>query len=338
MLLELIDYYFNLHEVALAGYRKERDSIERRMKVVFSALLLNSPTLRGANKASLKFPTLWNISRLSGEKGSYITRDTLDRQVPGLELSAHEAIGLEKKSSQQYGKMIKAEKAGWVLLEEKRFGRHRYVDEEGKDIHLGAPLSLYELKEKTSEGPSTRLNGTELKKKLQEEISDPKYSRIAQFYYVWRLRRLLREYREEFESVLKFMEESGCNVREMVRKLNLKLPVEYIEQFSKSLGMDPKKAEDLAWDCLFLTPSFFKQAEIEALKSNAKSLLGMDLMVAKEKEIGKKLTPDEEIKLFEEEIRKIYGKKLQKAPESLVGFFELICSVPEKEILEHIFR
>ncbi len=51
-----------------------------------------------------------------------------------------------------------------------------------------------------------------------------------------------------------------------------------------------------------------KEAKIEALKSIAKSLLGIDLLevkVAKEKEIGTELSRDEEIELFESEIRKL---------------------------------
>lgn len=50
-----------------------------------------------------------------------------------------------------------------------------------------------------------------------------------------------------------------------------------------------------------------KQAKLEALKSIAKSLLGIDLLevkVAKERELGKELSIDEEIELFENEIKK----------------------------------
>ena len=53
--------------------------------------------------------------------------------------------------------------------------------------------------------------------------------------------------------------------------------------------------------------SIVKEAKIEALKSIAKSLLGIDLMevkIAKEKELGNELTSEEEIELFENEIRK----------------------------------
>jgi len=51
-----------------------------------------------------------------------------------------------------------------------------------------------------------------------------------------------------------------------------------------------------------------KEAKLEALKSMAKSLLGIDLLqvkVAKEKEAGRELTKDEEIELFESEIKKM---------------------------------
>jgi len=51
-----------------------------------------------------------------------------------------------------------------------------------------------------------------------------------------------------------------------------------------------------------------KEAQIEALKSIAKNLLGIDLLdvkVAKEKELEKDLTPAEELELYENEIKKL---------------------------------
>ena len=51
-----------------------------------------------------------------------------------------------------------------------------------------------------------------------------------------------------------------------------------------------------------------KEAKIEALKSLAKSLLGIELLdvkIAKEREIGRELTADETIQLFEEELKKL---------------------------------
>ena len=50
------------------------------------------------------------------------------------------------------------------------------------------------------------------------------------------------------------------------------------------------------------------EAKIEALKSIAKTLLGIDLVevkIAKEKELGRELSKEEEIQLFEEELKKI---------------------------------
>ena len=55
-----------------------------------------------------------------------------------------------------------------------------------------------------------------------------------------------------------------------------------------------------------------KEAKVEALKSIAKNLLGIDLMevkVAKEKELQRELERDEEIELFENEIRKMREPK-----------------------------
>ena len=62
-----------------------------------------------------------------------------------------------------------------------------------------------------------------------------------------------------------------------------------------------------------------KEAKIEALKSIAKSLLGMDLLevkVAKEKEIQRELSQDEEVELFENEIRKM--REGEKDPQTIV--------------------
>jgi integrase len=54
--------------------------------------------------------------------------------------------------------------------------------------------------------------------------------------------------------------------------------------------------------------SLIKEAKIEALKSIAKSLLGIDLLevkIAKEKELGRELNKDEELELFENELKKL---------------------------------
>ena len=54
--------------------------------------------------------------------------------------------------------------------------------------------------------------------------------------------------------------------------------------------------------------SIVKEAKIEALKTIAKSLLGLELLdvkVAKEKELGRELTKDEELQLYEEELKKL---------------------------------
>jgi hypothetical protein len=54
--------------------------------------------------------------------------------------------------------------------------------------------------------------------------------------------------------------------------------------------------------------SILKEAKIEALKSIAKSLLGIELVdvkVAREKEVGRELNLDETLELFETELRKL---------------------------------
>jgi site-specific recombinase XerC len=54
--------------------------------------------------------------------------------------------------------------------------------------------------------------------------------------------------------------------------------------------------------------SVIKEAKVEALKSIAKSLLGIDLVevkVAREKELGRELSKDEELELFENELKKL---------------------------------
>jgi len=67
-----------------------------------------------------------------------------------------------------------------------------------------------------------------------------------------------------------------------------------------------------------------KEAKKEALKSIAKSLLGIDLMevkIAKEKEVQRELSPDEEIELFENEIKKMREKESD--PQKIVKEGEL---------------
>ena len=54
--------------------------------------------------------------------------------------------------------------------------------------------------------------------------------------------------------------------------------------------------------------SIVKEAKLEALKSIAKTMFGIDILeikIAKEKEVGRDLDRDEEIELFENEIRKM---------------------------------
>jgi hypothetical protein len=70
--------------------------------------------------------------------------------------------------------------------------------------------------------------------------------------------------------------------------------------------------------------SIVKEAKVEALKSIAKNMLGIDLLegkVAKEKEINEELDLDGEIELFENEIRKI--RKPQDDPQIIVAEEEL---------------
>jgi len=67
-----------------------------------------------------------------------------------------------------------------------------------------------------------------------------------------------------------------------------------------------------------------KEAKVEALKSIAKNLLGIDIAevkVAKEKEAGRELTSDEEIELFENEIKKM--REGEKDPQIVVKEEEL---------------
>jgi len=87
-----------------------------------------------------------------------------------------------------------------------------------------------------------------------------------------------------------------------------------------------------------------QQVKIEALKSIAKSLLGIDLVevkVAKEKEAGKELTTEETIQLFEDELKKL--RDGQHNPQRIIKETELedflaegwqfISVLPSKKIL-----
>jgi hypothetical protein len=76
--------------------------------------------------------------------------------------------------------------------------------------------------------------------------------------------------------------------------------------------------------------SVVKEAKIEALKSIAKSLLGMDLTevkVAMEQKLNRQLTPEEEITLFENEIKKWREKK--EDPQRIVEEEELETHLSE---------
>jgi hypothetical protein len=87
-----------------------------------------------------------------------------------------------------------------------------------------------------------------------------------------------------------------------------------------------------------------KEAKLEALKSIAKSLLGIDLLevkVAKENELTRELSPDETIDLFENELKKLRDDKHN--PQRIVKENELetyiaegwqfITTLPSKKLL-----
>jgi hypothetical protein len=88
-----------------------------------------------------------------------------------------------------------------------------------------------------------------------------------------------------------------------------------------------------------------KEAKIEALKSIAKGMLGIDLMevkVAKEKELGGGLTRDEQIELFEMEIKKMREidnqdpqkiVKEEELEEHLADGWEFVSVLPSSKIL-----
>jgi len=85
-----------------------------------------------------------------------------------------------------------------------------------------------------------------------------------------------------------------------------------------------------------------KEAKVEALKSIAKSLLGIDLLevkVAKEKELGRELSRDEEIELFENEIKKTRESDPQiiVREEELEGYltdgWQFVSVLPSQRIL-----
>lgn len=107
-----------------------------------------------------------------------------------------------------------------------------------------------------------------------------------------------------------------------------RLPDQMIEDMRKSyaeceqfLGTTTQPLEQTA---------IVKEAKIEALKSLAKSLLGIDLLevkVAKEKETGKPLTKDEEIVLFENEMKRI--REAEDDPQKIVAEKELETSLSE---------
>ena len=90
--------------------------------------------------------------------------------------------------------------------------------------------------------------------------------------------------------------------------------------------------------------TIIKEAKIEALKSMAKSLLGIDLLdvkVAKERQIGRELSKDEELELYEKELKKlregkhnpqriIHEKELEKY---LAEEWQFVSVLPSRKIL-----
>jgi len=84
-----------------------------------------------------------------------------------------------------------------------------------------------------------------------------------------------------------------------------RLPEDVIEDMRRSF----RECESyLSTSQLLEKSSIVKEAKIEAVKSIAKSVFGIDLVevkVAKEREIGRALSVDEEIELFENEMRRV---------------------------------
>jgi len=85
-----------------------------------------------------------------------------------------------------------------------------------------------------------------------------------------------------------------------------------------------------------------KEAKVEALKSIAKSLLGIDLLevkVAKEKELERELSRDEEIELFENEMKKMRESdpQIMVREEELEGYladgWQFVSVLPSQRIL-----
>ncbi|MEM2015191.1 MAG: hypothetical protein QXE58_03060 [Candidatus Methanomethylicia archaeon] len=79
--------------------------------------------------------------------------------------------------------------------------------------------------------------------------------------------------------------------------------------------------------------SLVTEAKIEALKSIAKSLLGIDLLdvkVAKERQIGRELSKDEELELYEKELKKLREGKHN--PQRIIHERELEKYISQEDI------
>jgi len=89
--------------------------------------------------------------------------------------------------------------------------------------------------------------------------------------------------------------------------------------------------------------SIVLEAKLKALKSIAKSLFGLDLVevkIAKEKELGRELNKEEEIQLFEEEIKKIRENpdpqkmvREEELEKYLADGWQFVSVLPSKRIL-----
>ena len=89
--------------------------------------------------------------------------------------------------------------------------------------------------------------------------------------------------------------------------------------------------------------SIIREAKIEALKSIAKSLFGIDLVevkIAREKELGRELSKEEEIQLFEEKLRKMRENpdpqkivREDELEEYIAEGWQFVSVLPSKRIL-----
>jgi hypothetical protein len=290
-----------------------------------SRIFRTSPPRVRAAEALIAFAGL-RIETLSNFNGSDGLRL---KDLPELKLHGHEVVfermptmvavrATLSKRRRKYFTFLPSE--GCIYLKEYLEGRIR----EGERLGPNSPLIIYE-KERQS------------------------YTPAAEFMKTTKVSKLIRQYmRKAGVQKRPYVLRAYADTQFIIAESKGKIPHAYVQFFMGHKGdiearystekgrLTPDMIEDMRKcyrDCeQFLSTiakpleqsDIVKEAKVEALKTMAKSLLGIDLVevkVAKERELKRDLNKDEELELFENELKKLRDGTHN--PKRIVGEGEL---------------